>query len=86
MINESLLTVSQETTESVTINDKTISQPSTETPLSTANTAAPISTHEEVKQKNQHRKKIYYWAFTGNEILDNSHKVTARRLQQERQR
>ena len=34
---ESLSTISQETTESVTINDKTNPQPSTETPPSTTN-------------------------------------------------
>ena len=34
-------TISQETTESVTINDKTNPQTSTETPPSTTNTTAP---------------------------------------------
>ena len=37
----SLPTISQETTESVTINDKTNPQTSTETPPSTTNTTAP---------------------------------------------
>ena len=48
--NESLPTVSQETTESVTINDRTNPQPSTETPPTT-NTAAPTHAQEKVKQK-----------------------------------
>ena len=39
--NGSLPTISQETTESVTINDKTNPQTSTETPPSTTNTTAP---------------------------------------------
>ena len=41
LTNESLPTISQETTERVSINDKTNPQPSTETPPSTNNTAAP---------------------------------------------
>ena len=41
VVNESLPTISQETSESVTKNDKINPQPSTETPLSTTNTAAP---------------------------------------------
>ena len=41
MTNESLPTKSQETTESVTINNKTNPQPSTESPPSTTNTEAP---------------------------------------------
>ena len=49
--NESLPTISQETSESVTINDKTNPQPSTETPPSTTNTVAPTPAQEEVKQK-----------------------------------
>ena len=48
--NESLPTVSQETTESVTINDRTNPQPSTETPPTT-NMAAPTRAQEKVKQK-----------------------------------
>ena len=51
MTNESLSTKSQETTESVTINDKTKPHPSTEAPPSTTNTAAPTPPQEEVKQK-----------------------------------
>ena len=51
VINESLLPISHETTESVTINDKTNPQPSTKTPPSTTNTVAPIPAQEEVKQK-----------------------------------
>ena len=51
MTNESLPTISQETTESVTTNDKTNPQPSTETPLSTNNTATRTPAQDEVKQK-----------------------------------
>ena len=51
VVNESLPTISKETTKSATINDKTTTQPSTETPPSTTNTAAPISAQEKVKQK-----------------------------------
>ena len=47
---ESLQTKSQETTESVTINDKSKPQPSTKTPPTTS-TAAPTPAQEEVKQK-----------------------------------
>ena len=49
--NESLPTISHETTESVNINDKTNPQPSTEAPPSTTKTAAPTPHQEEVKQK-----------------------------------
>ena len=49
--NESLLTISQEITESVTTNDKSNPQPSIETPVCTTNTAAPTPAQEEVKQK-----------------------------------
>ena len=48
MTNESLPTISQETTESV--NDKTNPQTSTEIPYSTTNTVAPSPVQEEVKQ------------------------------------
>ena len=51
MTNESLLTISQEITESVTTNDKSNPQPSIETPVCTTNTAAPTPAQEEVKQK-----------------------------------
>ena len=51
MINESLPSISQETTESVTINYKTNPQPSSQTLLSTTNTAASTPAQEEVKQK-----------------------------------
>ena len=47
--NESIPTISQETTESVTINDKTNPHSATETPPSTTNTAAPTPDQEEVK-------------------------------------
>ena len=48
VVNESLPTTSQETNERVTINYKSNSQPLTETPVSTTNTAAA---QEEVKRK-----------------------------------
>ena len=48
VVNESLPTISQETNERVTINYKSNSQPLTETPVSTTNTAAA---QEEVKRK-----------------------------------
>ena len=51
LTNESLPIETQEATESVTINDKTNPQLSTETPTSTTNTAAPTPAQEEVKQK-----------------------------------
>ena len=51
MTNESLAIISQETTKSVTINDETHPKPSTETPPSTFNTAAPNPAQEKVKQK-----------------------------------
>ena len=44
--NESLPTISQETTERVTINDKTNPQPATETFPSTTNTAATTPAQE----------------------------------------
>ena len=49
--NESLLTISPETTESATINDKIKPQTLTETPPSIINTATPAPVHKEVKQK-----------------------------------
>ena len=49
--NESLPIISQEATKSVAINDKTHPKPSTETALSTFNTAAPNPAQEKVKQK-----------------------------------
>ena len=58
MAKQSLPTISQETTESVTINDKINPQPSTETP-SLTNTATPTPAQKEVKQK----------IITENEIL-----------------
>ena len=48
--NESLPAKSQQTTESVIINDKTNSSLSAETPPSTTNTAAPTPAQEKVKQ------------------------------------
>ena len=48
----SLPTISRETTESVTLNDKTNPQPTAETPPSTANTAAPTLAPEEAKKIN----------------------------------
>ena len=51
MTNELLPTVSQETTEYVTIYEKGNPQTSTETPPSTTNTAVPTTAQEEVKQK-----------------------------------
>ena len=50
MTNESFSTISQGTTESVTINEKTNLQPSTKTLPSTTDTAAPTPAQEEVKQ------------------------------------
>ena len=55
--NDWLPTICQETTESVTINDKTKPQTSTETPPSSTNIAAPTPPQEKVKQKNQHQKR-----------------------------
>ena len=50
MKNESFSTISQVTTESVTINEKTNLQPSTKTLPSTTDTAAHTPAQEEVKQ------------------------------------
>ena len=50
MTNESFSTISQVTTESVTINEKTNLQSSTKTLPSTTDTAAPTPAQEEVKQ------------------------------------
>ena len=49
--NELLSTRIQEITESVTINGKTNPQPSTETPPSATNNAAPTPAQEKVEQK-----------------------------------
>ena len=51
MANELLSTRIQEITESVTINGKTNPQPSTETPPSATNNAAPTPAQEKVEQK-----------------------------------
>ena len=48
--NESLPTISQETTKSGTINDKTNPQPLTVTPPSNTKTATLIPAQEEVKK------------------------------------
>ena len=48
---ELIPTISQATTESVAMNDKTNPYLSTETPPSTTNTAAPTPAQKEVKQK-----------------------------------
>ena len=58
MANESLPTVSQETTESVTINDKTNPRPSTGTFSSAINTAALTTAQGEVKQKINTKNNI----------------------------
>ena len=62
--NESIPTISQETTESVAINDKTNPHSSTETPPSTTNTAAPTPDQEKVKQKISTKNDLLvglYW-------------------------
>ena len=64
MTNESLPTISQETTESVTINVKTNLQLSTETPPTT-NTAAPTPAQEEIKQKVNTEKDKYIYRKRG---------------------
>ena len=51
VVNESLSIISEETTESVTINDKTNPPLSTETPPSTTNTATPTPAQDEVTKK-----------------------------------
>ena len=50
--NELLSTRIQEITESVTINGKTNPQPSTETPLSATNNAAPAPAQEKLNKKS----------------------------------
>ena len=58
MANESPRTVSQETTESVTTNDKTNPRPSTGTFSSAINTAALTTAQGEVKQKINTKNNI----------------------------
>ena len=58
MANESLLTVSQETTESVTINDRTNPRTLTVTFSSAINTAALTTAQGEVKQKINTKNNI----------------------------
>ena len=58
MANESPRTVSQETTESVTTNDKTNPRPSTGTFSSAINTAALTTAQGEVKQNINTKSNI----------------------------
>ena len=78
MANESLPTVSQKTTESVTINDKTNPRPSTGTFSSAINTAALTTAQGEVKQKINTKSNILMGLYL-NPQGDYSREVTLRK-------
>ena len=81
LTNESLPTISQETTERVSINDKTNPQPSKETPP-TNNTAAPTPAQEEIKQKINTENDILVGLYRKWDVeqlsLSDSKEITAR--------
>ena len=78
--SESLPTISQETTESATINDKVNPQPLTETPPSIINTATPMPAHKEVKQKIITENDILVGLYQRRDLLQlsQSKEITAR--------
>ena len=78
MANESPRTVSQETTESVTTNDKTNPRPSTGTFSSAINTAALTTAQGEVKQKINTKNNILMGLYL-NPQGDYSREVTLRK-------
>ena len=78
MPNESLLTVSQETTESVTINDRTNPQTFTVTFSSAINTAALTTAQGEVKQKINTKNNILMGLYL-NPQGDQPREVTLRK-------
>ena len=73
MTNESLPTISQETTEIVTINDKTNPQTSTEKPPSNIITAAPTPAQEEVKQEFSNQNDIVVGLYWKQNLVQVSH-------------
>ena len=81
LTNESLSTISQETTERVSINDKTNPHPSKETPP-TNNTAAPTPAQEEIKQKINTENDILVGLYRKWDVeqlsLSDSKEITAR--------
>ena len=83
--NQKWKNITQETIEYLTINDKANPQPLTETPLSTTSAAAPTTVQEKVKQKISTKNYIQVILFQKGD-LENSHKVTSKRLHHEGQR